>query len=343
MRPGCSRDEVAGLAEVMSVKEALQYRPGDAYRPYGGGKGGIDVDPAAPGAAGVLRRYVASVRHLLESCWATGSDLGVRQADLDEAAAAVGLRSTVDAMLPHIPDGAERGLRRLRTAFAHEVDGLGLADVVGGYGVARAAVAALRLRGEDPAGCSAAVQGFGSIGGPAARYLSRAGVRVVMVADAAGTVSNPRGLDVEHHLRHRRAGGLLEPGRGWLTAPADVLVTAAVSYSVDEHDHESLAARYVVEGANLSLTPGAENALTARSVTIVPDVVANCGANAWWWWTLFGDIAPTPEASFARIDTVIGELTDAVLTGADRTGTTTRHAAVYLAEENVARLDASAQ
>jgi glutamate dehydrogenase (NAD(P)+) len=354
MRAGCSRDEVAALAAVMSVKEALQYRPGDTYRPYGGGKGGIDYDPGAPGALGVLRRYVAAVRHLLEGCWATGSDLGVRQADLDEAAAAVGLRSTIDAVLPHVPDGAEQGLRRLRIAFAHEVDGVGLGHVVGGYGVARAAVGALRLRGEDPAGGTAVVQGFGSIGGPAARYLARAGLGVVAVADAAGTVANPRGLDVEHLLRHRRARGLVDrsrlrpddqpwPSRAWLTTPADVLVTAAVSHAVDDGDHESLAARYVVEGANLPLTPGAEVALTRRGVTIVPDVVANCGTNAWWWWTLFGDIAPTPEASFARIDAVIGELTEAVLTDADRAGSTTRQAAVRLAEQNMARLDASGQ
>ncbi|HEX2273690.1 MAG TPA: Glu/Leu/Phe/Val dehydrogenase dimerization domain-containing protein [Acidimicrobiales bacterium] len=354
MRPGCSRDEVADLAAVMSVKEALLYRPGDTYRPYGGGKGGIDFEPAASGARGVLWRYVASVRPLLESCWATGPDLGVRQADLDEAAAAVGLRSTIHAVLAHVPDGADQGLRRLGTAFAHQVGGLGLADVVGGYGVARAAVAALRLRGDDPAGCSAVVQGFGSIGGAAARYLAAAGMRVVAVADAAGTVANRRGLDVEHLLRHRSARGLvdrsrlrpgdeLRPSRAWLTSPADVLVTAAVSYAVDEQDLDALAARYVVEGANLSLTPAADRTLTAHGVTIVPDVVANCGTNAWWWWTLFGDIDPTPEASFTRIATVIPELVEAVLGGADREGVTTRQAAVRLAEHNMALLDVSRQ
>jgi glutamate dehydrogenase (NAD(P)+) len=350
MRVGCSLDEVADLAAVMSVKEALLYRPGDRYRPYGGGKGGIDHDPSAAGAGQVLRRYVAAVRPLLEECWATGSDLGVRQTDLDESAAAVGLRSTVHAVLGHVPDGAERGLHRLREAFAQEVDGIGLGDMVGGYGVARAVETAVRHRGEDPADCTAVVQGFGSIGGAAARYLAGAGVRVVGVVDAAGVVVNPGGLDVERLLRHRSARGVVDRSRlgsddelrplsGWLAIPADVLVTAAVSYAIDRDNEAGVAAHYLVEGANVSMTPEAEDALLCRGVTLVPDVVANGGANAWWWWTLFGDIAPTPDAAFARIGTVIPELVGAVLTDADRGSGGARQAAWRLAERNAAELD----
>lgn len=349
MRAGCDLEEVADLAAVMSLKEALLYRPGDRYRPYGGGKGGIDYGPSAPGSGGVLRRYVAAVRHLARDRWAMGADLGVRQADLDEAAARVGLRSTVDAALAHVPDGADQGLSRLGKAREQQVDGVGLGELVGGFGVARAAVTALRHRGEDPAGCTAAVQGFGEIGGAAARYLTAAGIRVVAVADSAGTLVDPGGLDVEHLLRHRSPHGVIDrsklrpgdragPRWSWLTIPTDVLVTAAVSYAIDDDNHRAVTSRYVVEGANASLTPLAEERLTRRGVTVVPDMVANCGTNGWWWWTLFGDIAPTVEASLARIATVIPELVDAVLAAADRCGVTPRRAATRLARANMAVL-----
>jgi glutamate dehydrogenase (NAD(P)+) len=176
-------------------------------------------------------------------------------------------------------------------------------------------------------------------------------VRVVAVADAAGTVVNAGGLDVEHLLRRRSVGGLLDrsglraadqvlPPSAWLTSEADILVTAAVPYAVDDRNHAAVAARYVVEGANISLTSGAEEALGRRGVTVVPDIAANCGTSGWWWWTLFGDVAPTAEASFTRIATVVSGLVEAVLSEADQAGTTPRRAATRIAEGNMALLDA---
>ncbi|MCP2259046.1 glutamate dehydrogenase (NAD(P)+) [Streptoalloteichus tenebrarius] len=349
MRPGCTLEEVVDLARTMTLKEALAYRPGDRYVPFGGGKGGIDFDPRHPEARAVLGRFLHAVRPMLERRWAFGEDLGVRQSTLDEIATEMGLRSTVDPALAHVPDGAEAGLDRLARAFAVDVGGVGLGDLVGGHGVATAALAALRHRGERPEGRTAVVQGFGSIGGAAARYLAEAGVLVVGIADERGLVVNQDGLDVEHLLRTRDAHGVLDrsalragdhelPRDAWLGLPADVLVTAAVSYAVDARNQADVVARYLVEGANVSVSAEAERALLDRGVVVVPDFVANCAANCWWWWTLFGDVEPTAESAFARIAETLGGLVDRVLTDAAARGVSPRRAAVDLAEHNLESL-----
>jgi glutamate dehydrogenase (NAD(P)+) len=351
MRSGCTLGEVADLARVMSLKEMVVYRPGDRYRPFGGAKGGIDLDPRHPEARNVLKRYFLAMRPLLEHHWATGEDLGVRQATIDGLMAEIGLRSSVEAALAQVPDGADAGLRRLADAFAVTVDEIGLGDLTGGYGVARAVATALRHLGEPVAGTRVVVQGFGSMGGATARYLARHGLRVVGITDADGLVVNPGGLDVETMLRARTVhGGIdrdrLSPGdrrlpvEAWVDVDADVLVTAAVSWAVHERNHGRVRARYVAEAANASVTPGAEAALAGRNVTVLPDFVVNSAANAWWWWTLFGDVAPTAESAFARIDASMDDLVGRMLRAAAAGGTTPRRAAVAIAEANGAAMSA---
>jgi glutamate dehydrogenase (NAD(P)+) len=210
MRRGCTLAEVSDLARAMSRKEAIAFRPGARYLPLGGAKGGIDFDPDEPRARGVLRRYLQAMLPLLQTRWAAGEDLGVRQDELDELAAELGMRSTVDAALPYVEDGAAAGLGRLAAAFAARDRGIGLGELVGGYGVARAALAGLRALGREPGSCTAVVQGFGSMGGATARYLADAGVRVVGVADVRGVVFDEAGLDVERLLATRERLGRID-------------------------------------------------------------------------------------------------------------------------------------
>lgn len=345
MRDGCTLDEVRDLARGMTLKEAVVRVPGDRYQPFGGGKGGIDCSPHHPDARGVLRRYLQAMRPLLETVWSTGEDLGVRQDVLDELAGEIGLRSTIEAALRLLPD-PEAGLAQVKAGFAATVDGVSLADLVGGYGVASCALtAAACLDLDEP--LRAVIQGFGSMGGATARYLARAGVLVVGIADADGLVANPAGLDVERLLRTRDAFGridrtVLRPGDlisagDWLDVPCDILVPAAVSYALTEQNACRVQAKLIVEAANVATTPAAEAALHARGVTVVPDFVANVATNAWWWWTLFGDIEPTADAAFGKISTVLRRLTHDVLDRATAAGTTPRAAATTIAAERIER------
>ncbi|MFI9250108.1 Glu/Leu/Phe/Val dehydrogenase dimerization domain-containing protein [Streptomyces sp. NPDC053069] len=337
MRPGCTLEEVAGLARGMTMKEALHYDPEARYVPLGGAKGGIDCDPQEPQAYGLLVRYLRAMRPYIESFWTTGEDLGLTQDLVDRAAVEAGLVSSVQAVYPLLDDeAAARG--RLADAFAVEVDGIGLDELAGGCGVAESVLAALD-RAEVPyAGTRVAVQGLGTMGGATARFLARAGLTVVAVADVKGTIANPAGLDVEALLAARDGYGavdrrVLRPGdrelsgEAWLSADAEVLVPAAVSYAIDTGNQHGIRARWIVEAANMPVLPEAEELLAARGVAVLPDVVVNSATNAWWWWTLFGDIGPDADEAFAYIRRSMRALVELMLDRADADGTTPRAAA----------------
>lgn len=346
VRKGCTLAEVRGLAQGMTRKEALVYDPADKYLPLGGGKGGIDIDPADPAATEVLSRFVAAVLPVVREQWNTGEDFGLRQETLDKVAAELGLSSTVEAVFATLGDATE-ARQRLGEAFAVSVGGVSLGDLVGGYGVAQASLNALRRLGRDPEGATAVVQGFGSIGGAATRYLASNGVRVTAVADRDGLIRDDDGLDVEALLAARDDLGVVDRSRlgygvvlgdrdDWLDVPCDVLVPAAMSYVIHPEHVDRIRARVVVEGANMPTLPEAEALLMGRDVPVVPDFLANVMTNAWWWWVVFGDIAPTTESSFAKIDAVMARLVDTVFTDSAATGKTLRDSALALAARNSA-------
>ncbi|MDQ0752807.1 glutamate dehydrogenase (NAD(P)+) [Streptomyces africanus] len=345
MRPGCTLDEVTGLARGMTMKEALHYDPAARYVPLGGAKGGIDCDPRDPEAYPLLVRYLRAMRPYIENFWTTGEDLGLTQDLVDRAAAEAGLVSSIQAVYPLLDDEAE-ARRRLRDAFAVEVDGIGLDELVGGCGVAEAALTALAHAGVPHAGTRVALQGLGTMGGATARFLSRAGLTVVAVADIKGTIANPAGLDVEALLAARDAHGTVDrsalrpgdrelPDDAWLSADADVLVPAAVSYAIDAGNQERITARWIVEAANMPVRPEAEPLLAARGVTVLPDVVVNSGTNAWWWWTLFGDIGADAEEAFAHTRRSMRSLVERMLARARADGTTPRAAAHALVADRL--------
>ncbi|WP_328402805.1 Glu/Leu/Phe/Val dehydrogenase dimerization domain-containing protein [Nocardia sp. NBC_00403] len=349
MRAGCSASEVRGLARGMTLKEAIHFEPGAHYVPLGGAKGGIDFDPYDPAAGGVLERYLAAMAPLIEQRWTMGEDFGVRQDAVDRAIERIGLTSSVQAAHRAVPDMAAADARMAK-AFSTDVDGISLDELVGGFGVAEAALAALRHRGMNPAESTAFIQGFGSMGGAAARYLARAGVRVVGIADVHGVVSNEGGLDVERLLLTRdRSGAIdrtqlrdadrIEPGDRWLQISADLLVPAATSYCIHAGNHAEVQATVIAEAANMPITPEAEQALDLRQVTVSPDFVANSATNAWWWWVLFGDIDGSAEQSFEKISTRIGALSDEMFARATEDRTSTRTAAFAIAIERLADIN----
>ncbi|MFD4117807.1 Glu/Leu/Phe/Val dehydrogenase dimerization domain-containing protein [Streptomyces niveus] len=347
MREGCSLDEVTGLARGMTMKEALHYNddPSARYIPLGGAKGGIDCDPRDPAAYGILVRYLRAVRPYIETVWTMGEDLGLTQDVVDKAAAEAGLVSTVQAIHPLLDDeAAARG--RLADAFAVQVDGIGLDELAGGCGVAESALTALDRAGVPYGGTRVAVQGLGTMGGATARFLSRAGLSVVAVADVKGTIACPDGLDVEALLAARDAFGTVDrgvlrpgdrelPGDAWLSVDAEILVPAAVSYAIDTVNQARITARWIVEAANMPVLAEAEELLAARGITVLPDVVVNSGTNAWWWWTLFGDIGPDADEAFAHTRRSMRALTELTLQRAEAAGTTPRAAAHAIAADRL--------
>ncbi|GAA1936071.1 Glu/Leu/Phe/Val dehydrogenase dimerization domain-containing protein [Brevibacterium antiquum] len=345
MRQGCTLEEVRGLAQGMTRKEAIHLRPGRHYIPVGGAKGGIDFDPRAPGARDILERFLVDVNPIMCAYWALGEDLGVRQSDIDDILAQRELGSGLAAVEKLLTD-PQAATARAATAFSTIVDGVGQDELVGGLGVASSVIAALEANGQDPAAASAVIQGFGSMGGATARFLAEAGVSIVGIADADGFVSNSAGLDVEALLATRDPfGGIdraalrpedVDGDRGdWLAADCDVLVPAAVSYAITPENCETITAGLIVEAANMPVLPEAEDRLQARGVTVVPDFLANSATNAWWWWVTFGDVDGSWETSRSIVTKTLRELTTQVLGEAGRQHITPRQAAQARVDANL--------
>src|SRR5215210_3033637 len=316
MRAGCTLEEVEDLALGMS------YKTGALNIPVGGAKGGIDYDPSALEAREILGRFVNAARPLLDQYWVTAEDLGVPQSLLDEVFEETGLDMSLHAALVR-SENPGRTLERVRDAFATDVEGVPMPDIIGGFGVAEAAGAAIEHLGWEFAQTRAFVQGFGSMGGSSARYLQRLGVRVVGVADGGGVIVNPEGLDVERLLRARNDYGEIDrsalgprdeelPLEEWLSVEAEVLVPAAISYAITAENCARVNAKFVVEAANVPTTGEAEKRLSERGVFVVPDFIANAGAVGWAWWVLFGDVSDDLQDSFDKLSSemrsVVGEL-----------------------------------
>jgi len=342
MRAGVTLEEVERLARTMSYKNGAFDLPG------GGAKGGVDIDPSDPEARGMLSRYVRAMRPLYRSGWGTAEDLGVTQELLNEVFAEQGVGMSVQAMLDRSGDAAA-AQRRITEGLAIKVEGVGLADCIGGYGVAEAAAAAAAHRGWDLSKMTVVVQGFGSMGGSSARYFERLGARVVGVVDVRGMVVNPSGLDVEQLLRSRSDLGEIDraalrpedreaPGEGWLDMDADVLVPAAIADVITAENADRIRARLVVEAANIPATEEAERRLHERGVVVIPDYVANGGANAWWWWTLLGIIEADAEQAFQQVSRVMRETVRGMLETADARGISTQEAANEVSMQNLDRL-----
>jgi glutamate dehydrogenase (NAD(P)+) len=341
VRRGVTLREVERLARTMTLKN------GALDVPAGGAKGGLDCDLAEPGGRELLVRFLRAAKPLMETCWGTAEDLGVGQEELDAACREVGLQLSVQAGLRIAGDPAA-ALARVRDGLAVSDGGIALPDLIGGYGVAEAAAAALEHLGVPVEGARAVVQGFGTMGGGTARYLARMGVRVVGVADVRGCVVDPGGLDVERLLARRSPSGVIDRAalpsgaserarEEWLDVDADVLVPAALGDVLTADNADRVRTRAVVEAANIPTTEEAGRRLHERGVVVIPDFVANAGANGWWWMVMLGEIEPTEDAAYAYARGTIRDTVGRLLRLGAEAGITPREAAVRIAMENVER------
>lgn len=340
VRTGVTLDEVARLARGMTLKN------GAFNIPIGGAKGGLDADPTAEGFDELLIRYVKALSSLYRGEFSTAEDLGITQERIDAAFRANGFAHSVNAAIQKAPD-PERTRQVMHDALHVSVDGMMLADCIGGYGVARSTLSWAKLNGLKPDDLTVSVQGLGTMGGATALYLQRAGARVVAAADARGCMVNVDGLDIERLLmaRNRYAevdrsalgAGDTETDRDeWLTQDATVLVPAAVADTIDEGNCHLVTAQAIVEAANIPTTRKAEAMLTTRGVSVVPDFVANGGTNAWFWWILLDQLSAEAAPAFAMLDKAMNEIMEAVIGESKSKDISLRQAAETVALANSA-------
>ena len=324
--------DVAALAADMTLKTAV------VNIPFGGGKGGVRCDPARLSVSELerlTRRYTFEVSPLL----GPDRDIPAPDVNTDERVMAW-LLDTLDML-------QGKSIPEVVTGKPLAVGGMRLHTGATASGVVRCVRAVFAALDQPVAGARAVVQGFGKVGAPLAFLLASAGMRVVAVADVAGAVYNPGGLDLSQLSDHVAVAGTVagfEGGQQIASADlwavdAELAVPAALEGAIDAGAARSLAARIMVEAANGPTTPEADEVLAHRGVTVVPDILANAGgvtASYFEWAQSRQGYAWDEETVASRLArTIDGAFAD-IWARARDLGVTMRRAAGVVAVERVA-------
>ncbi len=269
--PDVNLDEIRALASWMTWKCAV------ADLPFGGAKGGIVCDPKTMSERELerlTRRYTAEIFDYI------GPEIDVPAPDMN----------TNQKTMAWIMDTYSMHARHTETAV---VTGKPIA-LGGSYGRVEATgrgcmVAtdqALKLLGLKQQQTRVIVQGFGNVGGIAARLMSEAGYKVICVINADCAVYNEHGLDVAALADHRmttgsihgfQKGETIEDRDSALYLETDVLLPAATECVISTHNVRQLKCKILCEGANGPTTYLADPILDEMGVFVIPDILANTG------------------------------------------------------------------
>ena len=267
--PTVDEDHATALANLMTWKTAI------VDVPYGGAKGGINCDPNALSTTeldAITRGFVEGIKETI------GPTLDIPAPDVN----------TNSQVMAWIMDeyskyyGFSPGVV---TGKPLDLFGSEGRDEATGRGVMLVLERALADRGRSLDGVTIALQGFGNVGSHAARLIALRGGVVVAVADHLGGVAKPDGLDVpalcafagEKRTVAGFPGGDAFDNSEISTWDAEVLIPAALEDVITKENAADVRAQIVVEAANGPTTPEADELLTRRGVTVIPDILANAG------------------------------------------------------------------
>ena len=270
-------NEVRALSAWMSMKCAV------ADIPYGGGKGGIRVDPSKL-SEGELERltraYVDAIFPVI------GPYTDIPAPDVNTNGKIMGWFCDEYSKLNHSFTPA------CVTGKPIAIGGSLGREEATGVGVVTAAKAMLEKFGVNICGTKVAVQGNGNVGSVSSDYFYREGCVIVAASDISGAVFDPDGLDgkllrkmsLERKLLSEYPLGKSakfvagkEGNAALLTCDCDILVPAALENQINEVNAKDVKAKYIIEAANGPTTAEADEILEGMGVIVVPDILANCG------------------------------------------------------------------
>ena len=269
--PGVTRDEVKALSGWMAYKCAV------VDIPYGGGKGGIVIDPkeySADELERITRSFAIELRPLI------GPDRDVPAPDVNTGQREMNwIKDTYETLENTTAPGTVTGKAIASGGSEGRVEATGRSVML-------TAREAFDYLGTDVADATVAVQGYGNAGAIAARLLDERGATVVAVSDSSGAVHSDEGLDAAAVKDHKNETGSVVDyadadaelsNEELLTLDVDLLIPAALENAIDAGIAEAVAADVIVEVANGPLTPEADDVLADRDVYVFPDVLANAG------------------------------------------------------------------
>ncbi len=269
--PHVNLDEVKALSIWMTIKCCV------AGIPYGGGKGGITLDPRDYSEAElerISRAYSEAISPLI------GEKIDIPAPDVN----------TNGKIMSWMVDAYENVVKKsapgVFTGKPVEFGGSLARTEATGYGVNFAAVQALEKLGKDVKGATYAIQGFGNVGYHTGYYAHQSGAKVVAVSTVDVAIYNENGLDMEALFKEFQEKGFITNEAGYgkeisnaelLALDVDVLAPCALENQLTSENAGKVRAKIVVEGANGPTTPEADAILRQNGVLVVPDILANCG------------------------------------------------------------------
>ena len=269
--PNVNLDEVKALSIWMTIKCCV------AGIPYGGGKGGITLDPRDYSEAElerISRAYSEAISPLI------GEKIDIPAPDVN----------TNGKIMSWMVDAYENVVKKsapgVFTGKPVEFGGSLARTEATGYGVNFAAVQALEKLGKDVKGATYAIQGFGNVGYHTGYYAHQSGAKVVAVSTVDVAIYNENGLDMEALFKEFQEKGFITNEAGYgkeisnaelLVLDVDVLAPCALENQLTSENAGKVRAKIVVEGANGPTTPEADAILRQNGVLVVPDILANCG------------------------------------------------------------------
>ncbi|MDQ2051441.1 glutamate dehydrogenase GdhB [Natronolimnohabitans sp. A-GB9] len=268
--PGVTEEECVGLAMWMTWKCAVMDIP------FGGGKGGVVVDPkdlSDDEKERLTRRFAEELRPVIGPMKdIPAPDMGTDPATMAWFMDAYSMQEGETS--PGIVTGKPP-----------VVGGSYGREEAPGRSVGIITREAMDYYGWDPAETTVAVQGFGSVGANAARYLDDLGASVVAVSDVDGAIYDPDGLDTtdveDHDERPGMVSGYDAPesltNEQLLELDVDVLIPAAIGNVLTGMNAREVSADMIVEGANGPATSDADRIFEEREIPVIPDIVANAG------------------------------------------------------------------
>jgi len=336
VQPGLTGEHLAEMARNMTRKMRI------ADIPVDGAKCGIDYDPASPGKAAAMGRFLAAIRPYVISRYSMGPDLNVDMGELERIAKTIGIASVKMAVAQ--AQGWDLAYYLERTKVLNEkVDHFTLGQLRAGYGVAAAALGTLAKLEIKPEDARISLQGFGTLGRATLFGLAEAGCKIVAIGDAKQTLisRSPEGLPASTLLA--LPGPLLPDAdlipntssgaKGELfNCPADLLIPAALENTVTPEISALLPVRAVVPGANLAVPAKSATILQQRDILVLPDFLAGCGGSLSMEGLYGPSQHPTARMVLDHVHRKMKNLVEQVITQSILTGVTPTEAAQQISE-----------
>lgn len=268
-------DAARALAIWMTWKTAL------AGLPYGGGKGGIELDPKKY-SVGELERITRRFTYAL------GDNIGP---DYDIPAPDVNTNPQIMAWIADtfaaIKSPAQR-FNNLHVVTGKPVGSGGLEgrDRATGFGVVTTIKEWSKLKKVDLKGSRYIVQGFGNVGYWTAHFMNKLGGVLIAVQDASGTIYNSNGIDPEELIAHcdKNKGAVAGYSKAevmdaseFFATPCDIIIPAALGNQITMDNVGKINTRLIAEGANGPTEVSAEEILLSRGIDVIPDILCNSG------------------------------------------------------------------